>query len=95
MPAKSEIWLRLAQNSSRSFKVSRPVRCSIGLAEMSMTRSLVLWVRPERVVSALWEMWSSSRLESFSRPVISRNLFAWIERIVRLERLSRPFAVYG
>jgi hypothetical protein len=58
---------------------------------MSMTRRLVLLSRPDNEVRALCEMCSSSREVRWVRPVMVRRRFAWMERMVRLGRLSRPY----
>jgi hypothetical protein len=91
--SKLDILHQLAHNSSRLVRNSRPVRESIGFAEMSITRREVLDERPESEVRALWEMWSSSRLVRAERPSMVRRRFAWMERIVRLASLSRPLAL--
>lgn len=49
-------WLLEAQSSSRWLRCCRSVRCGIWLLEMSRTRRLGLWSRPEMVLRALCEM---------------------------------------
>ena len=59
-----------------------------------MTRRFVLCERPEREVSPLWEMWSSSSAVREERPVMEVSRFAWMERILRLVRVSKPYCIY-
>jgi hypothetical protein len=55
-----------------------------------MTRRFVFEARPVREVMALWDMCSSSREISCSRPVMVRRRLDWIERILRLDSVARP-----